>query len=634
MTNVNVLNILTGFTLPFTLQIIGIDNPESYLIYNVQNVQDQGTNVILTVEILSYGDVGIIGDSYCFNLSQNGLNAECQMVYEWSGGFNGYLTSNNGTLNADYFYLSYTGSNGNIWTNYLTGHTGNFALVATAYDDPTLYLAFQSSVVITTTGFLILQVNQQTLSYSSTNFSVGQELCVQITPIGDVLQPAECLTTSQGIDFGTVEVGDTLILDAPYGISLTVGSLVHIYVQNSPNAFVQLQVTSYIEDDSGVPFSGSVTGTTTVVSTGTTTGVEYDLCFIPFPTTDAFIFRRTLFVDMNGNDSIGASISPVGGILNPPFKTIQAAIDYINTNISSYVAVDVTIHVFAGTYYVSTGAAGDTGPGPIELGFTSVLGSFTRVHLYLEDGVYIVDTTTVVGGTAANPVYLFKLQGPAPSISGYGVIKSGGVVGVNFCDIFRIEQPSSALIQVKRINHEFRQNIGKTFRHVRTQDKLTEVFFEGEVYINNVNGALLHNLNSHPSGNLMSFEFGHNSKITILNNDSDSGTNHPVVYTGTSTVFVRGDWYHKPNTNYNGKIFWYFNNQAVYIFDGADIYLSVTAVNNYFIGTNSISNCVMEVRESTYSNGYVDNTFPITNYSGGFLFQGASIKPNVLPGIY
>ena len=43
---------------------------------------------------------------------------------------------------------------------------------------------------------------------------------------------------------------------------------------------------------------------------------------------------------------------------------------------------------------------------------------------------------------------------------------------------------------------------------------------------------------------------------------------------------------------------------------------------------------MIEVRETTYSNGYVENNPPITNNTGGFLFQGANIKPNILQEIY
>lgn len=582
-----------------------------------------------------------------FNISKG---FDCQLQYIWSTNTisapvptqtlmlaNGDF--NNTSPSANFLGLSYTGFPGNDYKNYLSGITSAHFFI-TQLTDPEYYVAFQGNLLVQNNNQTVFKIINSTFSSSDPNGlgtpNDGEILCVSIIPSAsqNITGDTVCSNISAiTIDFTSVTVGDVINFTLPPNLGLQTGDEIRIIYIPDPNVQVIGVIDAYDPTGSGPNTSVTIE---LIFNDGYTAGQvdENDTCYEVETYNSEFIFKRTLFVDMNGDDDVASNVSPIGGTLNPPFQTIQGAIDYITTNLASFIGRDVTIHVFAGTYYVSHGSAGDTGPGPIELGYATWPGSTIRVHLYLEDGVYIEDNSSITGGTVSNPVYLFKLQGPAPSISGYGVIKSGGVVGVNFCDIFRIEQPSSALIQVKRINHEFRQNIGKTFRHVRTEDKLTEVFFEGEVYINNVNGALLHNQNSHPSGTLMSFEFGHNSKITILNNDSDSGTNHPVVYTGTSTVFVRGDWYHKPNTNYNGKIFWYFNNQAVYIFDGADIYLSVTTVNNYFIGTNSISNCVMEVRESTYSNGYVDNTFPITNYSGGFLFQGASIKPNVLPGIY
>jgi hypothetical protein len=323
--------------------------------------------------------------------------------------------------------------------------------------------------------------------------------------------------------------------------------------------------------------------------------------------------------------------------LNPPFATIQGAIDYIDNNLSSFPATDVTIHVFAGTYFVSTGAAGDTGPGPIELGYASGVSALTRVHLYLEDGVYIQDTTSVVGGTANDPKHLFLMRGSYPSITGYGVIRTGGVVGSNFCDVIRLEEPIRATIQLRRINHNFRENIGKTFRHIRTtSNRTTEVYFEGEVLIDNVNGALLHNKDSYPlSTNPMTFEFGHNTIINILGNDSTAGTNMVVQYSGTNETIVRGDWYHQPTSYYSGMIFWYFDNNVRYIFDGADIYLSVSN-NMYdsFMVSVAITGCTMEVRESSFSNGYIDNTFPIYNQSFGIFQQGVNIRPNKLDNTY
>jgi hypothetical protein len=614
------------------------------------------TETQYTVKVpLNPTDLPTINKTVIWNESEGRFNlggySDCQLQYIWSTGStqdtipeqNLRTSTQNFSINTasewNFIGLSYTGYPGNDYKSYLSGITSAYFFV-TKSSDPNYYMAFQGNLLAQSDDITVFKIVNNTFSSSdpvgSGTPDNGDILCVDIDPIsynsssgGTVCSNISAIT----INFTSVTVGDTITFTLPPDLDIQTGNEIRIIYTPNPNIQIVGVVTSY-DPDSGPPNTSVLVEL--VLNAGYTAGNvnENVTCYEIITISSDFIFRRTLFVDMNGDDTIGASVSPVGGILNPPFKTIQGAIDYITTNISSFIGVDVTIHVFAGTYYVSTGAAGDTGPGPIELGYDSGASANTRVHLYLEDGVYIVDNTSVTGGTSSNPVYLFKMQGSAPSITGYGVIKTGGVLGVNYCDVININQPINALIQVKRINHNFRGNIGKTFRHVRSQDKSTEVFFEGEVLIDNVNGALLHNQNSHPNGTLMSFEFGHNSKITIINNDSDAETNFPVVYSGTSTLFIRGDWYHKPSISYAGKIFWYFDNKSVYIFDGADIFLQVTAPNNYFITTSNVNNCVMEVRETSFSNGYVDNTYPITNYSGGFLFQGASIKPNQLLSIY
>lgn len=133
----------------------------------------------------------------------------------------------------------------------------------------------------------------------------------------------------------------------------------------------------------------------------------------------------------------------------------------------------------------------------------------------------------------------------------------------------------------------------------------------------------------------MTFEFGHNTIINILGNDSTAGTNMVVQYSGTNETIVRGDWYHQPLSNYSGRIFWYFDNNVRYIFDGADIYLNVgdNVYNNFMVSTG-ITGCTMEVRESSFSNGYIDNTYPIYNQSFGIFQQGVNIRPNKLDNTY
>jgi len=637
---------LSGFTVPFTIQLIGVNDQTEYLIATVTNLQPNSSEYFYTLTLSNISistNAPELGDALCVIATQDGRDAGCQFEYQYSPGAispTGYFTSFNNGFSGGPFQLSFTGSNGNNWTNYLTGHTGNFALVVTSKEDPNIYLAFQTTYVneIISAGYLLLMPNGATQSASLTNPAINDTLCIDITPLNDSRPTTSCATSSPGINFSATTIGSTISTSAPYGLGLNVGDTLHIYDQNLPNVLVQISVTSYVEDNTVIPYSASVTGTTTVVvNQGSTNVLETDLCFVPFPNTDNFIFRRTLFVDMNGDDTIGASVTPVGGILNPPFATIQGAIDYIDNNLSSFQATDVTIHVFAGTYNVSTGAAGDTGPGPIELGYATVPNQNTRVHLYLEDGVYIQDTTSVVGGTANDPKHLFLMRGSYPSITGYGVIRTGGVVGSNFCDVIRLEEPIRATIQLRRINHNFRENIGKTFRHIRTtSNRTTEVYFEGEVLISNVNGALLHNKDSYPlSTNPMTFEFGHNTIINILGNDSTAGTNMVVQYSGTNETIVRGDWYHQPASDYSGRIFWYFDDDVRYIFDGADIYLNVgdDVYNNFMVSTG-ITGCIMEVRESSFSNGYIDNTYPIYNQSFGIFQQGVNIRPNKLDNTY
>lgn len=581
-----------------------------------------------------------------FNISKG---FDCQLQYIWSTNTisapvptqtlmlaNGDF--NNTSPSANFLGLSYTGFPGNDYKNYLSGITSAYFFI-TQHTDPEYYVAFQGNLLVQNNNQTVFKIVNSTFSSSDPNGlgtpTDGEILCVSIIPSAsqNITGDTGCSNISAiTIDFTSVTVGDVINFTLPPNLGLQTGDEIRIIYIPDPNVQVIGVIDAYDPTGSGPNTSVTIE---LIFNDGYTAGQvdETDTCYEVETNNSEFIFKRTLFVDMNGDDDVASNVSPIGGTLNPPFQTIQGAIDYITTNLTSFVGRDVTIHVFAGTYYVSHGSMGDTGPGPIELGYTTWPGSTIRVHLYLEDGVYIEDNSSSSGGTESSPVHLFKLEGPAPSISGYGVIKCAGSGYQNWCDVFKLVHPTSANIQLKRINHTFRYNHGRTFKHIKTQSKSTEVYFEGEIYIDNPAGGVLYNQDLVQSATYMSFQFGHNTKVTIKGTDSNEFI--PVYYSGNSTLIIRGDWYHQPSAMETGRIFLFVDNQSVYIFDGADIYLQVTAFPTLKFFIDSItSGSMIEVRETTYSNGYVDNNPPITNNTGGFLFQGANIKPNILQEIY
>jgi hypothetical protein len=184
-----------------------------------------------------------------------------------------------------------------------------------------------------------------------------------------------------------------------------------------------------------------------------------------------------------------------------------------------------------------------------------------------------------------------------------------------------------ARIQVERIDASFRENIGYVFYYPLGSDKLTSTVFEGEVKINDVNHGLLRMSGGNET---KLFEFKHDSNITILKNQNNNSY-QPVVLSGQSVAIIRGDWYYNPQgASDDRSIFHFGSTGSTFIFDGADIYITSGSNDNYIFETNGLTNCRIEVRERTTTNGYIDPNDSIINYSFGVLEQGVPITPNKL----
>jgi len=639
---VNPRDYLTGFTIPFTLQLISITDPTDYLIVEVTSVGVPGLNNYFGVvcSVLSIGGTPTINDRFCINATQNGTNSECQMRYKFNSNQNvsngitsEYIKMSTGgfTLNPTnptFIGISFTGYSSNDFRNYLSGITSAYFFI-TKKEDPEYYAAFQGNLYTQNTsqplGSSIFKIINNTFSSSDPNGSGSPSnndiLCIDIDPLTSVNSTGTTVCNNISgisINFTSVTVGDQITFTLASDLGLIAGDIIRIVYQPDPNVQVIGVIDSYDPDGA----SPNITITVElVVNDGYNAGTvdQSVTCYETVNNFSEFTFQRTLFVDPNGDDNVASSVTPYGGQLNPTFQTIQGAVDYIEDH---YTDGDVTIHVFAGLYNVSAN-------NPIRVGFTAGTASFVNVNLYLEDGVIIKDNSLIVSTDPNNPDYLFIMAGGRPTISGYGTISAtaGPAGSLHYCNVILLRHTELARIQVERIDANFRYNVGYVFYVPVGSDKQISTFFDGEVKINDLNHGLLR-----MSGGTETklFEFNHESNITILKNQNNSGY-EPVVLSGQSVAIVRGDWYYQPNDVTDDRtIFNYGSTGSTYVFDGVDIYVTSGSVNNYIINTNGLTNCRMEVRERSTTNGYINPTDSIINYSFGVLEQGVPITPNKL----
>ena len=567
-----------------------------------------------------------------FNISK-GFN--CQLQYKWSTlGLSSSVPQQTLLLSTGFFSastvfsnfvgLSYTGYPGNDYTNFLSGITSAYFLI-TQLTDPDYYVAFQGNLLTQNSTQTIFKIVDNTFSSSSpigSGTPANDEiLCVSINPINvnNTTGSTGCNNISAiTIDFTAVTVGSTINFTLPPNLGIQSGDEIKIIYQPDPNVQVLGTISSYSP-------TGPSPNTSVLVELVLNDGYDVGLvdqtstCYEIVINNSEFIFQKTLFVDPNGDDTVATDVVPYGGTLNPPFQTIQSAVQYIEDH---YTSGDVTIHVFAGLYSVSA-------VDPIRVGFTGGTASLVNVNLYLEDGVIIKDNGTLASTNPSNPDYLFIMAGQRPTISGYGTISAtGGPTGsLHYVNIILLNHGEIARIQVERIDASFRENIGYVFYYPLGSDKLTSTVFEGEVKINDVNHGLLRMSGGNET---KLFEFKHDSNITILKNQNNNGY-QPVVLSGQSVAIIRGDWYYNPQgASDDRSIFHFGSTGSTFIFDGADIYITSGSNDNYIFETNGLTNCRIEVRERTTTNGYIDPNDSIINYSFGVLEQGVPITPNKL----
>jgi len=567
-----------------------------------------------------------------FNISK-GFN--CQLQYKWSTlGLSSSVPQQTLLLSTGFFSastvfsnfvgLSYTGYPGNDYTNFLSGITSAYFLI-TQLTDPDYYVAFQGNLLTQNSTQTIFKIVDNTFSSSSpigSGTPANDEiLCVSINPINvnNTTGSTGCNNISAiTIDFTAVTVGSTINFTLPPNLGIQSGDEIKIIYQPDPNVQVLGTISSYSPTG---PSPNTSVLVELVLNDGYDVGPvdQTSTCYEIVINNSEFIFQKTLFVDPNGDDTVATDVVPYGGTLNPPFQTIQSAVQYIEDH---YTSGDVTIHVFAGLYSVSA-------VDPIRVGFTGGTASLVNVNLYLEDGVIIKDNGTLASTNPSNPDYLFIMAGQRPTISGYGTISAtGGPTGsLHYVNIILLNHGEIARIQVERIDASFRENIGYVFYYPLGSDKLTSTVFEGEVKINDVNHGLLRMSGGNET---KLFEFKHDSNITILKNQNNNGY-QPVVLSGQSVAIIRGDWYYNPQgASDDRSIFHFGSTGSTFIFDGADIYITSGSNDNYIFETNGLTNCRIEVRERTTTNGYIDPNDSIINYSFGVLEQGVPITPNKL----
>jgi hypothetical protein len=567
-----------------------------------------------------------------FNISK-GFN--CQLQYKWSTlGLSSSVPQQTlllstgsfsaSTVFSNFVGLSYTGYPGNDYTNYLSGITSAYFLI-TQLTDPDYYVAFQGNLLTQNSTQTVFKIVDSTFSSSSpigSGTPANDEiLCVSINPINvnNTTGSTGCNNISAiTIDFTAVTVGSTINFTLPPNLGIQSGDEIKIIYQPDPNVQVLGTISSYSPTG---PSPNTSVLVELVLNDGYDVGPvdQTSTCYEIVINNSEFIFQKTLFVDPNGDDTVATDVVPYGGTLNPPFQTIQSAVQYIEDH---YTSGDVTIHVFAGLYSVSA-------VDPIRVGFTGGTSVGVNVNLYLEEGVIIRDPSNAGSLDPNNPSHLFIMAGSTPTISGYGTIfattSSSG--SLKYINVILLNHEELARIQVKRIYADFRDNIGYVFYYPVGSNKTTSTIFEGEVKINDVNRGLLR-----MSGGTAQkiFEFKNDSNITILQNVNGIGS-EPVVLSGDSVAIIRGEWYYNPKFVTDPRsIFSFGSTGSTYVFDGADIYVTSGSNDNYIFETNGLTNCRIEVRERTTTNGYIDPNDSIINYSFGVLEQGVPITPNKL----
>ena len=567
-----------------------------------------------------------------FNISK-GFN--CQLQYKWSTlGLSSLVPQQTlllstgsfsaSTVFSNFVGLSYTGYPGNDYTNYLSGITSAYFLI-TQLTDPDYYVAFQGNLLTQNSTQTVFKIVNNTFSSSSpigSGTPANDEiLCVSINPINvnNTTGSTGCNNISAiTIDFTAVTVGSTINFTLPPDLGIQSGDEIKIIYQPDPNVQVLGTISSYSPTG---PSPNTSVLVELVLNDGYNVGPvdQTSTCYEIVINNTEFIFQKTLFVDPNGDDIVATDVVPYGGTLNPPFQTIQSAVQYIEDH---YTSGDVNIHVFAGLYNTSAS-------NPIKIGFTGGTASLVNVNLYLEDGVIIRDVSTTASTDPNHPDYLFIMAGARPSISGYGIISAtaGPAGSLHYVNVILLSHTELARIQVKRIDAAFRENAGYIFYIPVGTDKTTSTTFDGEVKISDLNHGLLR-ISGGTTTKL--FEFNHESNITIIKNQNNTGF-QPVVLSGQSVGIIRGDWYFQPNDVGDPRsLFVYQSTGSTYVFDGVDVYVTSGSVNNYIINTNGLTNCRMEVRETSMTNGYIDPTDSIINYSFGVFEQGVPITPNKL----
>lgn len=558
----------------------------------------------------------------------------CQLVYQWNttspvtqAPSQGQLSITTSSFSANtssfnYIGFSLTSYTGNDLTNYLTGIT-SASFVITLQNDPSYFMAFNANILATSNGVIVYNIIENTFSSSSPPASGtpenGELLCVSIIPISVSTSTGSTSCEnieSIGINFSGAAINDNITFTIASGLTINTGISVQLTYTPDPSIFVIGETTDYNAS------TGSITINLTYISSdGYCCGAadENDVCYYLTIENDLFIFQRTLFVDPNGDDGIASSIFPYGGTLHPPFKTIQAAITYANDN---YTYGQVTIHVFAGVYDV-------TEQDPITLG-----SAFINMNLYLEDGALLNCNAINPSTLSGSPSYYLYITGTKEvSISGHGKISTGGSVSdTTFINIFQLDGVSRVNIILKKIYASLRSSRGTVFYYVTGSDNTSNIFFEGELIIDSVNLGLLE-MKSTQGGKTRTFEFGHESIINILQVDTDAFyRSNPVTLNYESIVIVRGSWYIKPDTNHNRTLFYYDDESALCIIDGADMYLDVHSVYPDSLMVNRTNKkCYFELRSRSTTNAYIDTTQNIINKTYGQLEQYVPITPTILP---
>lgn len=567
-----------------------------------------------------------------FNL---GSASDCQLTYQWNSDSPVQQPPSSGELmmttqsfsaetpNVVYIGLSLTSYTGNDLTDYY-GYFNSASIIVTQQNDSSYFMAFNANVIAITDEVIIFQIITESFSSSAPPISGtpsnGELLCVSISPISASNSIGQCQNIdSIDINFGTIEVGDTQQFTGNEGLSIITGDTVQISYTPSPNIFVLGIITDY-NLSTGV-FTVEITY---VSNDGYTSGSvdESVTCYYYFTDSTEFIFKRTLFVDPNGNDGVASDVSPIGGTLHPPFQTIQGAIQYAQDN---YVSADITIHVFAGTYYISE-------TNPIVLGYNNLY-----MNLYLEDGAVLSCTNNSPSTDPNDPSFFIKITGDREvSISGHGKISTNGTASSSaYQNIFEIDPVDRVNIKLKRINGQLRENQGTVFYYSTTGDSLTNTFFEGEVLIDSVNLGLL-TMEGTDGGSGRTFEFGHETIINISDVDTSGMVNKIVDINYQSTVIVRGNWYILPSdTEKPRALFYYRDDSARVILDGADMYLNINNVvsnDTKKLMINLTSNdCFFEKRTSSLTNSFLLPTENIYSQTYGTLEQNVPITPIILP---